>query len=88
MANPPRLVADDPPPERPQLSPLVVDARSLAKLLGCGLRTLRSHDAGGKIPAPLRIGGRVVWLLRDIEGWLTAGAPSRATWQTIKAARK
>jgi len=79
----------DPPAARPRrkLSPLVVDARRLARLLSCGVRTVRTLDAGGKLPAPVRIGGRVVWRTDEIRAWLAAGAPDRATWEALRAAR-
>ena len=73
---------------RRKLPPLVVDAKRLAKLLGLGLRTIRTHDAAGKLPAPVRIGGRVVWSVAEIRAWLSAGAPDRATWAAIRDARK
>ncbi len=38
-------------------SPLVVDARRLAKLLCASIRTVRTWDAAGKLPEPIRIGG-------------------------------
>lgn len=69
-------------------APLVADAKALAKLLNCGLRTIRTHDAAGKLPAPVRIGGRVVWRLDEIRAWLDAGAPDRETWAARRAARK
>ena len=50
-----RICPDDAPAD-PAGSPLVVDARRLAVLLGCGLRTLRTWDSAGKLPAPVRIG--------------------------------
>lgn len=73
---------------RRRLSPLVVDARRLAKLLCAGIRTVRTWDAAGKLPAPIRIGGRVVWRVAEIRAWLAAGAPDRETWAAIVAARK
>ena len=75
-------VAADPPHRnrRRPLSPLVVDARRLAKLLCAGIRTVRTWDAAGKLPAPIRIGGRVVWRVDEIRDWLAAGAPNRAEW--------
>lgn len=65
-------------PIRPATEPLVVDAKRLAKLLGKSLRTIRTLDAAGKLPVPLRIGGSVMWRIEDINAWLAAGAPSRA----------
>lgn len=73
---------------RRRLSPLVVDARLLARLLCCGIRTVRTWDAAGKLPAPVRIGGRVVWRAAEIRAWLNAGAPDRESWAAIRAARK
>lgn len=70
------------------LAPLVADAKGLAKLLGLGVRTIRTHDAAGKLPMPLKLGGRVVWRLDELRAWLDAGAPDRATWAAIRTARK
>jgi prophage regulatory protein len=68
--------------------PLVVDARRLAAMLCAGVRTVRTWDAAGKLPKPVRIGGRVVWLVDEIRAWLAAGAPDRETWEARRAARK
>lgn len=77
------------PARKPRrLNPLVVDARWLAKLLTCGVRTVRTLDAAGKLPTPLRIGGRVVWRVAEVRAWLAAGAPDRASWAAIRAAQK
>jgi prophage regulatory protein len=80
----------DPPvaKRRRPLGPLVVDARRLAMLLSAGVRTVRTWDAAGKLPAPIRIGGRVVWRVKEIRAWLAAGAPNRAMWAAIVAAQK
>ena len=71
-----------------QTEPLVADARRLAVLLGSGVRTVRTWDASGKLPKPIRIGGRVVWRVVEIREWLAAGAPDRATWEARKTAFK
>lgn len=76
------------PPAEPDGSPLVVDARRLGVLLCAGIRTVRAWDAAGKLPAPIRIGGRVVWRMDEIRAWLAAGAPDRETWVAVRAARK
>ena len=67
-----------------ELAPLTVDAKRLAGLLGQSLRTIRTWDASGKLPQPLRIGGRVVWRLEEINAWLEAGAPLRTEWNAIR----
>ena len=85
------LRIDTEPPADLAGSPLVVDARRLALLLCAGVRTVRTWDNCGKLPRPLRIGGRVVWVLdgpSGIRAWLAAGAPDRATWEAGKTASR
>ncbi len=82
-----RAPVADPPAITPGL-PLVVDAKRLAPMLCIGVRTLRTWDALGKVPTPVRIGGRVVWRVDEIRAWLDAGAPDRETWDARRAARK
>lgn len=88
MSNilPLRLRAADLPSAAEQ--PLAVDARRLASLLSVGVRTVRTWDAAGKLPAPIRVGGSVRWGVDEIRAWLDAGAPDRETWARIRAARQ
>lgn len=88
--HPLRIAAPAPPPRkrRRKLSPLVVDAKRLAKLLSAGVRSIRTWDAAGKIPAPIRIGGRVVWRVQEIRDWIAADAPNRAEWEARTASRQ
>ena len=69
---------------RQTLRPLAVDARRLAKLLCLGLRTVRTLDAGGKLPTPFRCGARKLWAVEDVRAWIAAGAPDRETWDVMK----
>jgi prophage regulatory protein len=78
-------LASKPARKRRKLSPLVVDARRLARLLCCGIRTVRTWDAAGKLPSPIRIGGRVVWRVDELRQWLAAGAPHRDEWDIRKS---
>ena len=76
---------------RRPILPLVADARLLTKLLRVGIRTVRTWDTAGKLPKPIRIGGRVVWNLKGkwgLRAWLAAGAPHRDEWEARKAAAK
>jgi excisionase family DNA binding protein len=70
------------------LSPLLVDAKGLSKLLSVGVRTVRTWDAAGKLPAPLRVGGRVLWSDSEVKAWIRAKVPDRETWATIREARR
>ncbi len=65
--------------------PLVADARRLAEMLSAGVRTVRTWHAARKLPAPVRIGGRVVWRIDEIQAWLAAGAPSRDEWEARRS---
>ena len=71
----------------PATMPLTVDAAALAPMLSIGLRTLRTWDAAGRLPRPVRVGGKVLWQLSEIRDWLEAGAPNRAEWEARKAVR-
>ena len=86
------LLFGEPPPRknsrRRRLPLLTVDAKRLAKMLSCGLRTIRSLDAAGRIPKPLRIGHSVRWSVSEIRDWLNAGAPSRGEWEARKVASR
>jgi predicted DNA-binding transcriptional regulator AlpA len=75
------------PKKRRKLPRLAVDAKRLAVMLCCGVRTIRTHDAAGKLPAPIRVGGRVLWRVAEIRAWLDAGAPDRAAWERIRSAQ-
>jgi predicted DNA-binding transcriptional regulator AlpA len=45
--------------------------------------------ASGRTPLPVRLGTRrPVYLLDELEAWLRAGAPDRATWQRLRGARQ
>ena len=75
--------------KRRRLKPILVDARRAAAMLGVGLRTLRTMDAAGRLPAPVRLSpGCVRWRLAELRDWTEAGAPDRATWEARKTILK
>lgn len=74
--------------KRRRLYPLAVDAKRLGQLLTVSERTIRTWDGLGIIPAPNRIGGKVVWSVPEVREWLAAGSPDRATWNAMRAAKK
>lgn len=79
-----RPVSDRSARKRRNLSPLVADAKRLARLLCCGVRTVRTWDAAGKLPSPIRIGGKVLWDVSEIRSWIRVGCPDRAGWDARK----
>ncbi|MCH7591786.1 MAG: AlpA family phage regulatory protein [Planctomycetes bacterium] len=71
-----------------ETSQLAVNAKKLAAMLGLSERTIRQLDAGGKLPKPVKIGARSVrWPVAEIDAWLAAGAPDRATWNAMRGNR-
>jgi predicted DNA-binding transcriptional regulator AlpA len=55
---------------------LTYDRAELAEVLGVSSRALSAWQDAGRIPQPLRLGRRRVWLRETIREWLAAGAPS------------
>jgi predicted DNA-binding transcriptional regulator AlpA len=71
----------------PALMPFAMNARGLAAMLSGSVRWVRTQDSAGKLPKPVRVSGRVLWLRDEIEAWLRAGAPDRAMWEALKASQ-
>jgi predicted DNA-binding transcriptional regulator AlpA len=57
---------------------------------GCSRGQWYKLAASGKTPPPsARLGSRrPVYLLAELEDWLRAGAPDRATWLRLRAAQR
>lgn len=70
------------------IRPLLVDANALAVTLSSSLRTIRRLDAAGRLPRPVRLGGRQVrWTLdgpNGIRRWIELGCPSRNQFEAIQ----
>ena len=64
---------------------LAADAKTLAAMLGISARHVRTLDASGKLPRPVKIGGCVRWFIDEIRAWLAAGTPDRAEWEALRA---
>jgi predicted DNA-binding transcriptional regulator AlpA len=65
-------------------SPLLLTARQVAFLLGKSLRTLRTWDALGLIPRPMRIGRSTLWSLEELRAWVNSGCACRSKWEASK----
>jgi hypothetical protein len=48
-------------------------------------------DYAGKLPRPIKLGSRTVWIIAEIRAWLAAAQngipPNRPQWETIRAAQ-
>ncbi len=78
------MAAIPPPTANVTLEPLAVSAQQLGRMLGISVRTIRTMDAGGKLPRPIRLNGSVRWIVTEIESFLAAGAPDRVTWEALR----
>ena len=52
------------------VGPLLIDAKGLAKLLACSVRSVWRLRSSGTLPPSVRLGKRIRWDRRDIERWL------------------
>lgn len=70
------------PPMLPEYA-LLVDAKEAANLCRLGLSTWWRFVAGGKTPAPVRIGRAVRWRRDELLAWVDAGCPARSRWESL-----
>lgn len=63
--------------------PLMVGADKAAHM--CGISRTLWYDLrnAGRLPQPVRLGGRVLWRVEEIQQWMMAGCPSREKWQRM-----
>jgi excisionase family DNA binding protein len=60
------------PPDLAAL-PALLDARALAKLLGCSPRHVCRLSDAGRMPSPVKLGALVRWSRQAIEDWISDG---------------
>ena len=59
------------------LQPLAVDARGAAALANVSrAHWLRQHSTG-RVPAPVKIGRRTLWVVESLRTWFALGCPTR-----------
>jgi predicted DNA-binding transcriptional regulator AlpA len=67
---------------------LVIGRREAAYRLGTALRTWDRLVASGKTPKPIRLGGRPMWMVDELEHWVRNGCPERKSWEEVKRHKK
>jgi len=68
-------------------APLLVDAKTAAKLLSVGKTKLYELHAAGRVPLPIRLGRAVRWNAEELRRWADAGCPPRDRWQAMSKGR-
>ncbi len=63
---------------------ITVSAKGLAARLEVSTRQIRRLDSSGKIPAARRIGAAKRWSVSEVEAWISANCPDRATWNAMQ----
>ncbi len=78
----------DPPARNPKqfastVRPLLIGRQSAAEALGLSVASWDRAVAAGKTPAPLRLGGRLLFRWSDLEAWVGLGCPDRKTFEAL-----
>ncbi|MBM4149896.1 MAG: hypothetical protein FJ224_12770 [Lentisphaerae bacterium] len=63
---------------------ILVDAKVAAGLCGVSRSTWLAWDAAGINPRPIRLQGRVLWVVTHLRAWAAAGCPSREQFEQEK----
>jgi len=75
-------------PDAPVLSPLLLDARQAAALIGVSPATWHRMVSAGKTPSPIKLSaGCVRWRVSDLESWISHGCLDRKAWLSLKEGR-
>jgi len=72
----------------PEDSGILLDVKTVAKLLNVSDRTVYRLSDLTAIPAPIKIGTLVRWRLTEILEWVDNGCPSGRQSQTVKTRRR
>ncbi len=73
-------------PAAPTLAAEQIGARDASALSGVSTPTWWRLHAAGKVPSPVKLGGRTLWRVAELRAWIGAGCPGRDEWQARRAA--
>lgn len=63
---------------------LLLSAAEAAAVLGISRSQLYALHSSGRLPLPLKLGRRTLFLFEELKSWTHAGCPSREKWMQIK----
>ena len=61
-----------------------LDVNGVALVLSISKRHVAALNSSGKIPRPIKLGRRTVWVADELRAWLAAGAPERSRWESLR----
>ena len=69
-------------------SPLLIGLEGAAHQCGVSLSMFKKLERTGRIPAPIRLGSRVLWRVDELTDWVAAGCPGRSRWEAMRQPRR
>jgi predicted DNA-binding transcriptional regulator AlpA len=78
--------AKGPAAPAPAVEPLLVDTGQAAAICAIGRSTWFRLRSAGRTPAPVKLGGRVLYRLADLRLWVSLGCPPRREFEARRAA--
>ena len=75
-------------PDTPLMPPtsvaqLLLRRDEAARACGKGTSTWDKLTAAGLTPAPIKLGGTVLWCAEELAAWVRHGCPPRAEWEPL-----
>jgi predicted DNA-binding transcriptional regulator AlpA len=67
----------------PTVEALLVGAAEAGRLCGRSEASWWRDCAAGRIPSPIKLGGRTLWRVEELRRWVVAGCPDRRTWEAL-----
>jgi predicted DNA-binding transcriptional regulator AlpA len=69
------------------VAPLLVPADVAGPMCGRSVASWWRDHAAGRIPAPVKLGGRTLWRVAELRAWVEAGCPDRRTWEALRRSK-
>ena len=70
----------------PTVEVLLVGADVAGPMCGRSEASWWRDHAAKRVPAPIKLGGRTLWRVQELRGWVEAGCPDRRTWEALQQA--
>jgi excisionase family DNA binding protein len=68
-------------------APLLLGVKEVCSALGLGRTAIYGLINSGRLPMPLKLGGKVCWRRDEILRWIAADCPPRKRWLTMRGQR-
>jgi excisionase family DNA binding protein len=65
--------------DKPGATPVLIDVRAVAELLGCSDRHVYRLADNGRMPKPRKLGALCRWSRAEIDAWIAGGCPAIET---------